>query len=133
PISREVGYRQVEGLTFNGLCRSCRMLERFAEAIDYGYQALAIYREHGERHRECMALNNIGHVYQELGRVDEAIDCLEQALKIHRDVGDRWLRGRGPSVPRPHPPTCSTYGQGAELLAGGTCDLHRAWGPPRRR
>ena len=61
----------------------------FREALQYGKQALTIYREIENREGEANSLGNLGIAYGFLGQFDTAIEFLEQCLVILREIGYR--------------------------------------------
>lgn len=87
------GDRYGEDAVLNNIGNIYLSQERYAEALDYYQQSLAIDRELGERAGPGITLGNIGNVYDEQDQYTEALDYYQQALAIHREVGNRGGEG----------------------------------------
>ena len=81
-IYQEVGNREGEGETFNGIGEVYRNLGHYSQALEYLQQALVIRKEIGDRYGEGLTLNNLGSVYHSLGKYPQALEYYEQALAI---------------------------------------------------
>ncbi|MEM9220197.1 MAG: tetratricopeptide repeat protein [Cyanobacteria bacterium P01_F01_bin.150] len=92
-LYREVGDRQSEGRTLNGLGIIADDFGQHIQALDYYQQALAISREIGDRAGEGATLNNIGLIYDNLGDAAQALDYYQQSLESKREIGDRAGEG----------------------------------------
>jgi tetratricopeptide (TPR) repeat protein len=88
-IEREIGNRNDEAGSLDGLGISYQALGEYQRAIDFHQQSLEIKREIGDRGGEAASLCNLGNAYQVLGKYQRAIDFYQQSLEIEREIGDR--------------------------------------------
>lgn len=63
------------------------------KALEYLYQAVALYKELDAPKREAYTLTEIGGIYNALGERQKALQHFNQALLIQRDVGDQKREG----------------------------------------
>lgn len=63
------------------------------KALEYLYQAMALYKELSAPKREALTLTAIAGIYNALGEKQKALQHLNQALLIQRSVDDRQREG----------------------------------------
>jgi tetratricopeptide (TPR) repeat protein len=86
--------RSSEGTHLGNLGNVHLSLGNFREAIQFGEQALKLYREIGDHFgEESKALGNLGLAFMELGNLLKAIDFYNQQLTIVQKIGDRIGKG----------------------------------------
>src|ERR671932_715142 len=90
-IFRELGKRQSEGMTLNGIGEVYESLEQYAKALSFYQQALAIAKEIPDKKLETTIFNNIGEVYKEQEKYTQALDVYQQALAIAKKIPDNAL------------------------------------------
>ena len=91
--AREVGNRNLEGITLGNLALVYDQTGRVDLAEQTTQQALALHRENGNRRLQGFELGNLAGVFRESGRLAQAEQTFQQALAIHREVGDRRAEG----------------------------------------
>ena len=77
--------------TLRLLARMSNFRGRYAEALDFGQQALAAARQLGGPRELARALNAVGTALANLGRGEPAIEALEEALALARPLDDGVL------------------------------------------
>lgn len=82
----------------NGLARSCASIavvyseqNRYAEALEYYFDALKVYQELGQKNSVSKVYNNIGIVYKSQQKLNKAIEYFQKALKIQEETGEQTV------------------------------------------
>jgi tetratricopeptide (TPR) repeat protein len=88
-IRREIGDRQGEGESINGLGNANRSLRRFDAAVACYEKALSLCKETGDEHGRGIILSNIGVVYADQQQFARATDYYRRALGIYQRLGHR--------------------------------------------
>ncbi len=97
-LHRQVGSREGEADTLQGLGFTALHLERYAEAEDYARQAHELYVEMGNRYEAPKTLDLLGQAQAAQGRADDAARAWREALTDfqaqNRDAEAQRLRDR---------------------------------------
>ena len=88
-ISKELGNRAQEGLTYGNLGIAYHHQGDFKEAMDYHKKYLSIAKEMEDKAEESSAYGNLGIAYHCLGEFKQAIEYHKKHLSISKDLGDR--------------------------------------------
>ncbi|MEU9557215.1 AfsR/SARP family transcriptional regulator [Streptomyces fumanus] len=67
-----------------------RNAQRYDEAIDHLFQAMAAHREVGDTVGRTRVLGNLGDTYLQLGRLDKAVEYTRRGLALNRAMGNTW-------------------------------------------
>jgi tetratricopeptide (TPR) repeat protein len=86
-LSAEIGYRRMEGTSWDSLGYAEHHLGNFGEAAACYERALSIFRELGERRYEADALTSLGDTCLAAGELPRARETWQLALAIFDDLG----------------------------------------------
>ncbi|CAM5649904.1 OmpR/PhoB-type domain-containing protein OS=Streptomyces fumanus OX=67302 GN=GCM10018772_05500 PE=3 SV=1 [Streptomyces fumanus] len=70
-----------------------RNAERYDDAIDHLFKAMAAYREVGDTAGRTRVLGNLGDTYLQVGRLDKAVEYIRRGLVLNQVMGNAWGEG----------------------------------------
>lgn len=88
-LCQQSGDQDSEARTQQNLAWLAGCQGRYAEALDRGEQAYALFAAMGDRAGQASCLNGIGMSHMQLGDHAEARDQCRRALRLHRELADQ--------------------------------------------
>ncbi|MDN3243113.1 ATP-binding protein [Glycomyces tritici] len=88
---RSAGNERGKAMAFNALAWTSILVGAYADAIEYGRQALEIWEKAGSQAGTANILANLGRAHHGLNRLDEALEHLRRSLAVAVELGSRYL------------------------------------------